>query len=369
MKKTRFTESQIVKILKQQENGIPTKEICREHGISEATFYNWKSKYGGMEASDVKRLKDLEEENARLKKMYADLAMDNQILKDLFTKKGLGPATKRQLAEEIVQEHAIPVSRACQLVSLPRSQFYYNTRKDDTAVIEVLQDLAFAHPSYGFRKLFAYIRRSGQTWNHKKVYRIYKLLKLNRKRKGKRRLPTRVKHPLQQQTAINSSWSMDFMSDTMVGNRKFRTFNVIDDCTREVLAIEIDTSLSSKRIIRTLERVIKERGKPKTIRTDNGPEFTSGDFELWCRGEKIEIQYIQPGKPMQNGYVERFNRLYREAILDAYLFFDLEQVRQLTSDWIEEYNLRRPHESLGNLTPEEWKSRVIENEETLIGTV
>jgi putative transposase len=136
--------------------------------------------------------------------------------------------------------------------------------------VEALQELAFKHPSYGFRKLFAYLRRSGRTWNHKKVYRVYKLLKLNKKRKGKRRLPVRIKQPLQQQTAINKSWSMDFMSDSMVGNRKFRTFNVIDDCTREVLAIEVDTSLSSRRIIRTLERVIVDRGTPTAIRTDNG---------------------------------------------------------------------------------------------------
>jgi putative transposase len=154
---------------------------------------------------------------------------------------------------------------------------------------------------------------------------------------------------------------MDFMSDSMVGSRKFRTFNVIDDCSREVLAIEVDTSLSSKRIIRALDKVIDFRGKPTTIRSDNGPEFTSIEFEHWCKGRDIVHQYTQPGKPMQNGYIERFNRLYREAVLDAYLFFDLEQVRQLTFDWMEEYNLRRPHESLNNLTPDEWK-RLTKNE-------
>jgi len=147
------------------------------------------------------------------------------------------------------------------------------------------------------------------------------------------------------------------MSDSMVGGRRFRTFNLIDDCTREVLAIEIDTSLSSKRIIRTLERVILDRGKPNIIRTDNGPEFTSKDLELWARDNEIQIQFIQPGRPMQNGYIEQFNRIYRESILDAYLFFELEQVRILTDEWMDEYNNRRPHESLGNLTPNEWKMK------------
>ena len=235
--------------------------------------------------------------------------------------------------------------------------YYYKSQKDDTEVIEVLQELAFKHPTYGFRKLYAYIRRSGKQWNHKRIYRVYKLLKLNRKRKGKRRLPSRVKQPLVKQEQINQSWSMDFMSDSMVGGRRFRTFNLIDDCTREVLAIEIDTSLSSKRIIRTLERVSLDRGKPNIIRTDNGPEFTSKDLELWARDNEIQIQFIQPGRPMQNGYIERFNRIYRESILDAYLFFELDQVRTLTEEWMEEYNLRRPHESLGNLTPNEWKMK------------
>lgn len=250
------------------------------------------------------------------------------------------------------------MSRACKIVSLPRSQYYYPTRKDDREVIEVLQELAFRHPSYGFRKLFAYIRRSGKCWNHKKVYRVYKLLKLNKKRKGKRRLPARVKQPLQQQHAINRVWSMDFMSDGMVGGRKFRTFNIIDDSTREVLAIEVDTSISAQRVIRTLNRVIEREGKPEAIRVDNGPEFTAIVFSLWAKENGIEIQYIQPGKPMQNGFIERFNRIYRESILDAYLFFELDQVRQLTEEWIEEYNERRPHEALNNLTPKEWKAKL-----------
>jgi putative transposase len=240
--------------------------------------------------------------------------------------------------------------------------YYYQSQKDDTEVIEILQDLAFKHPTYGFRKLYAYIRRSGKQWNHKRIYRVYKLLKLNRKRKGKRRLPSRVKQPLVKQEQINQSWSMDFMSDSMVGGRRFRTFNLIDDCTREVLAIEIDTSLSSKRIIRTLERVILDRGKPNIIRTDNGPEFTSKDLELWASDHEIQIQFIQPGRPMQNGYIERFNRIYRESILDAYLFFELDQVRTLTEEWMDEYNLRRPHESLGNLTPNEWKMKQLKPE-------
>ena len=151
------------------------------------------------------------------------------------------------------------MSRACKLTSLPHKMHYYKSQKDDTAVIQALQDLSFKLPTYVFRKLFAYIRRSGNVWNHKKVYRVYKLLKLNRKRKGKRRLPRRVKQLLVKTELLNQSWSKYFITDSIVNGRRFRTFNLIDDCPREVLAIEIDTSLSSKRIIRILERVILER--------------------------------------------------------------------------------------------------------------
>ena len=149
------------------------------------------------------------------------------------------------------------------------------------------------------------------------------------------------------------------MSDSLVHCRKFRTLNVIDDATRTVLAIEIDTSISAKRVIRTLDRIIEQQGKPKTIRVDNGPEFTSITFSVWAKEQGITVQYIQPGKPMQNGYIERFNRIYREAILDAYLFFELNEVRLLTQEWMQEYNERRPHEALNNLSPSEWKEKLL----------
>lgn len=262
-------------------------------------------------------------------------------------------------------EEGISVSRACKIVSLPRSQYYHISSKDDREVIDMLQELAFKHPSYGFRKLFAYIRRMGKCWNHKKVYRVYKYLKLHKRRKGKRRLPTRIKQPLIQPSAVNHTWSMDFMSDSMASNRKFRTFNVIDDSTREVLAIEVDTSIAAQRVIRTLNRIIERQGKPFAIRVDNGPEFTAIAFTLWAKEQGIAIQYIQPGKPMQNGFIERFNRIYRESILDAYLFFELNEVRQLTEEWMEEYNERRPHESLGNRTPSEWREMLLKEKENL----
>lgn len=153
---------------------------------------------------------------------------------------------------------------------------------------------------------------------------------------------------------------MDFMSDSLVCGRRFRTLNIIDDCNREALAIEVDTSLCAKRVVRTLERVIEQKGKPKQIWVDNGPEFTSKDFESWCADQQINIQYTQPGRPMQNGYIERFNGTFRREILDAYAFFELYEVRELTKNWIKEYNTQRPHEGLNNKTPLEWKNQLVE---------
>lgn len=210
------------------------------------------------------------------------------------------------------------------------------------------------HPTHGLPKTFAYLRKAGKPWNEKRVHRVYKMLRLNLRRKGKRRLPARIKQPIEQVQQVNQSWSIDFMQDRFENGRKFRTFNVIDDFNREVLAIEIDVSLPSKRIIRILKQVIEMRGKPKRIRMDNGPEFIAAIFELWCKEENIELLYIQPGKPMQNALIERFNGTYRRDILDAYLFEDLWQVRQLTEEYIDEYNNRRPHQSLNNMTPKEY---------------
>jgi putative transposase len=253
-----------------------------------------------------------------------------------------------------MQQHQYSVQRACSVVGVPRSIYYYTSRRDDSQIIDALQQHVAKHYTHGFPKTFAYLRKAGFCWNHKRVHRVYKELKLNLRRKGKRRLPARVKQPLHQPTAINQSWSIDFMHDRLINGRAFRTFNAMDDYNREILAIEIDTSLTASRVIRTLEQVIAYRGKPQQIRMDNGPEFISHQFELWCREKQIKLQYIQPGKPMQNGFIERFNGTYRRDILDAYLFEELWQVKQLTAEFIEEYNERRPHKSLNDLTPHEY---------------
>ena len=242
-------------------------------------------------------------------------------------------------------------------MSLHRSVWYYQSKKDDSEVIDKLNGLASELPTRGFDEYFGRIRHQGLKWNRKRVLRVYRAMKLGLRRKRKKRIPTRIKHPLEQPLELNHTWSMDFMSDALADGRKVRLFNVIDDCNRESLAIECGIGFPAQRVVRVLTQLEEEVGLPTNIRVDNGPEFISHTFKDWCRHRGINIKYIQPGKPMQNGFIERFNRFFREDILDAYWFEDLVQLRMLAEKWRIDYNHKHPHKSLNGLPPIEYKSR------------
>jgi len=257
----------------------------------------------------------------------------------------------------LVDEHELPVQRACESVGLSRSAWYrplVDWAERDGDVIEALSNLAEKKPGLGFWKLYDRLRRAGHPWNHKRLHRIYCDLRLNQRRRAKKRVPTRHPQPLALPTAPNQVWSADFMSDALYRGPRFRTFNVLDDFNREVLAIEIDTSLTSVRLIRVFEQLGKERGLPGMLRVDNGPEFLGSEFTEWCRTNGIFIDYIEPGKPNQNAYIERFNRSYRTEVLDVYLFTSLDEVREITWQWMLEYNEERGHDPLGKMTPIEF---------------
>ena len=240
------------------------------------------------------------------------------------------------------------------MVDYPRSGFYYKPVKNDLEVVDTVRDYADRFGKYGFWLLFKRMRREGITWNHKRIYRIYKLLQLSMRKRGKRRVPARVKEPLMQPELENSSWSMDFMSDSLQSGQRFRTLNILDDFSREVLHIEIGTSLPSLRVVRVLEELKEWRGVPRQIRVDNGPEFIAEPLRSWAEANGVRILFIQPGKPMQNAYVERFNKTYRTEVLDYYSFLSLNEVKEITQEWIEDYNHHRPHGSLKNCSPIEF---------------
>ena len=222
---------------------------------------------------------------------------------------------------------------------------------------EALTAITTKHPSIGFWQSYHRLRNRGEKWNHKRVRRIYRQMNLNVRRRAKKRLPERVKQPLTVPTAPNQMWSLDFMSDALVDGRKFRLLNILDDFNRESLAIEADSSLPSLRVIRVLEDLLNQRGKPANIRVDNGPEFISHKLEEWCNKHRITLQFIQPGKPMQNAYIERKNGSLRRELLNAYLFYSLSEVRIRCEEWREDYNTERPHKSLGYLSPLLYASR------------
>ncbi len=232
------------------------------------------------------------------------------------------------------------------------SVYYYKPKaRDEEPLRQAMSEMAIRHNRWGFWMMYERLRQLNYNDNHKRVYRIYTAMKLNLRRKHKKRLPARILEPLAQPLHPNLTWSMDFMHDGLIGGKPFRSFNIIDDFNREVLNITIDTSLTSLRVIRELNKLVEWRGKPVKLRCDNGPEYVSQALADWAEANGIELVFIQPGKPHQNGYIERFNRTYREEILDNYAFENLSQARTMTQAWMWVYNNERPHSSLGYLPP------------------
>lgn len=228
----------------------------------------------------------------------------------------------------------------------------------DAEVKAELNDLMERWPRWGFWKCYHWLRRQGQKWNHKKVWRVYCDMSLNLPRRKKRMLLTRERCPLVILPVPNQSWSLDFMHDTLNCGKRFRTLNVIDEGVRECLDIEIDTSLPASRVVRVLERISEWRGLPKQLRLDNGPELISSKLAEWCKRNNVEMLHIQPGKPNQNALIERFNRSFRNEVLNLHLFNSLRQVREIAWGWIIDYNEQRPHEALNNMTPTAYREKI-----------
>lgn len=261
----------------------------------------------------------------------------------------------------LVEEQGLPVASGCRCAGLSRSA-WYRVAQDwtvrDAQIIAPLAALVEGRPNRGFWKCRKLLRRQGKPWNHKRIYRVYKLMKLNLRRPAKRRLPKRLRVPLYVPRLPDTVWSADFVSDALFNGRRFCTFNIVDDFNREVLHIEIDTSITSTRLMRVFEHLRTEHGLPQVLRTDNGPEFLGEAFTSWAKNAGMAILYIQPGKPNQNAYIDRFNRTYREELLDLHLFATLDDVREATHWWMIEYNEERPHDSLGDLTPIEARQQI-----------
>jgi putative transposase len=240
-------------------------------------------------------------------------------------------------------------------MQLPRSSYYYPVQPpDDADLRQALRTKAAQRRRFGYRRLWILLRREGWTDNHKRVLRIYQEEGLQVKRRIKKRTAKgRGVKPL---AALrpNQRWSLDFVSDQLADGRRFRVLNIVDDFTRECLAIEVDTSLTGQRVARVLERVCAVRGHPERLVSDNGPEFTGHAVDTWAYHHGVQWQFIEPGKPVQNAYVESFNGKFRDECLNEHWFARLDQARTLIEDWRRDYNEVRPHSSLQNQTPREF---------------
>jgi putative transposase len=259
------------------------------------------------------------------------------------------------MATFTITDFGLSERQACELLQISRTGYRYQAKpSEDDAIRKQLRELASSKRRWGFPKMHAYLRNRGFTWNHKRARRIYREMGLNLRVKPKKRLPTRHPQPLEAPEQPNVSWSLDFTHDSLASGRPIRTLNVIDDFNREGLWIEVDTSIPSARVVRVLDMLALWRGYPKQLRIDNGPEFISKTLADWACDQDVLLAFIQPGKPAQNAYIERFNRTYREDVLDAYLFQSISEIQAITDDWLEEYNTVRPDQALGNLPPYEY---------------
>lgn len=258
------------------------------------------------------------------------------------------------MAKEAVSEKKLNIRQACEAFHISQTCYRHEAKlsAENERIADWLTCLTHNQRNWGFGLCFLYLRDvQGFAWNHKRVYRIYCELELNMRIKPKKRLKRERPEPLAQPERANQVCSMDFMHDQLEYGRSFRLLNVLDDFNREGLGIEVDFSLPAERVIRSLERIIEWRGKPDTIRCDNGPEYVSARLQLWADSHGVRLEYIQPGQPQQNAYIERYNRTVRYDWLNQYLFASIEEVQDYATRWLWTYNNERPNMGIGGITP------------------
>ncbi|WDD90348.1 IS3 family transposase (plasmid) [Burkholderia sp. FERM BP-3421] len=335
--KKRFTDEQIIRILREAESrDEPVKDLCKRHNISEQTFYRWRNKFGGMDVADARRLKDLESENDRLKCLIAEQMLVIDGLKE-FSRKKMSTPTGRREALEVLTRRGLSQRKACCYLGLSRRVATYTLKQPekDRSLGEQLMAAAQEVPRFGYRRMSAWL-----AMGESRVRRMWRALLLNipRRRPRRRRCGNDIRLP--GATQPNSVWSYDFVHDQLVDGRALKMLCVIDEYTRECLAIEVGASLRSQDVILTLSRLMRLYGKPAFVRSDNGAEFTAAKVMRWLRDAAIGPAFIAPGSPWQNGFVESFNGKLRDELLNREWFRSRAEANER---WRQFYNERRPH--------------------------
>jgi len=260
------------------------------------------------------------------------------------------------------QERGYGITRACGLVGISRSLYGYRSRRPaPERLLARIRELAEQKRRYGYRRIHVLLRREGFQVNRKRTYRLYREAGLAVKRRKRKRYALGERRPLPKPDAANVSWSMDFVADGLADGRKLRCLVIVDDCTRECLAIEVDTSLTGRRVVGVLERLADTRGLPQSITVDHGPEFEGQALDAWAFDKGVQLAFIRPGKPVENAYVESFNGKFRDECLNEHWFITMTQARRVIERWRIEYNEERPHQSLKDLTPARYAATLTTN--------
>ncbi|MBT3241366.1 MAG: IS3 family transposase [Chloroflexi bacterium] len=359
-RKRRYSTEQIITKLREADVMLSqektAEEISRVLEISKQTYYRWRKEYRGLNMTQAKKLKELEKENARLKTLVADLSLDNAIIKEVLSKKIASPDRRRQAVKQVIDAMDVSERRACRAIQQPRSTQRYPKviPGDEELIRSKVIELASQYGRYGYRRVTALLRNQGWIINHKRIERIWREegLKVPQKQPKRGRLWLNDGSVIRLRPEFPKHvWSYDFMHDRTHNGVPYRILNVIDEYTRECLAVKVARSLTHKDVIESLTDLFLERGVPVHIRSDNGSEFTAKKLRNYLARLEIKPLFIEPGSPWENGYVESFNGKMRDELLAGEIFYSITEAQVIIEQWRWHYNQIRPHSSLGYKPP------------------
>ncbi|HEY1495772.1 MAG TPA: IS3 family transposase [Candidatus Solibacter sp.] len=359
MPKRTFTPEQIVGKLRQMEvlisQGKTVSQAAKDAGITDQTFYRWRKEYGGLQTEQARKLKDLLKENAQLRRAVADLTVEKQVLKDIAGGKLLSPE-RRRVAVQHAREKGMSERRACRLANQPRGTQRYQpvARVDEGRLTEAIVELASEYGRYGYRRITALLRDRGWTVGTDRVGRIWRRegLKVPARHKPRRRLWLKDGSCIRLRPEHrNHVWSYDFVEARTHDGRSLRLLTLIDEYSRECLAIRVARRLNSFQVVETLGEAMLQHGTPEHVRSDNGAEMRAQRVRLWLDTVGTRPMFIEPGSPWENGYCESFNGKLRDECLNGEIFYSLKEARVVIEMWRKHYNTRRPHSALGYRPP------------------